>query len=169
MGTLRIHGADCLVTMDQDRREISGGGLFARDGVIEAVGTRDVLPAEADELLDLTGHVVIPGLINTHHHFYQNLTRAVPAAQDALLFGWLQTLYPIWSRMGPDDIHVSTQVALAELALSGCTCSSDHLYIFPNGARLDDEIDAAKETGVRLHATRGAMSVGESKGGLPPD
>ncbi|MBT3556161.1 MAG: 8-oxoguanine deaminase [Rhodospirillales bacterium] len=169
MGTLLIHGADCLVTMDQDRREISGGGLFARDGVIEAVGTRDVLPAEADELLDLTGHVVIPGLINTHHHFYQNLTRAVPAAQDALLFGWLQTLYPIWSRMGPDDIHVSTQVALAELALSGCTCSSDHLYIFPNGARLDDEIDAAKETGVRLHATRGAMSVGESKGGLPPD
>jgi cytosine/adenosine deaminase-related metal-dependent hydrolase len=169
MPTLLVRNADVLVTMDDDRREISGGGLFVRDGVIEAVGTTMELPVTADEILDLKGHVVTPGLINTHHHFYQNLTRAVPIAQDATLFDWLRTLYPIWSRIGPDEIRVSTLVALAELALSGCTCSSDHLYIFPNGARLDDEIEAAREIGVRLHAGRGAMSIGESNGGLPPD
>jgi cytosine/adenosine deaminase-related metal-dependent hydrolase len=169
MSTLLVRGADCLVTMDQVRREITDGGLFIRDGIIEAVGTSADLPDTADEVLDLSGHVVVPGLINTHHHFFQNLTRAVPAAQDALLFEWLQTLYPIWSHLGPDEIRVSALAALAELALSGCTCSSDHLYLFPNGARLDDEIHAAQDIGVRLHATRGAMSVGESKGGLPPD
>ena len=169
MATLLIRNADVLVTMDENRREISGGGLFARDGVIEAVGTAGALPATADEVVDMRGHVVTPGLINTHHHFYQNLTRAVPMAQDATLFDWLRTLYPIWSRIGPDEVRVSTLVALAELALSGCTCSSDHLYIFPNGARLDDEIEAAREIGVRLHATRGAMSIGQSNGGLPPD
>lgn len=169
MSTLLVRSVDCLVTMDPSRREIVDGGLFVRDGVIEAVGSTSELPSQADEILDLSGHVVIPGLINTHHHFYQNLTRAVSAAQDSLLFGWLQTLYPIWSRIGPEEVRVSTLVALSELALSGCTCSSDHLYIFPNGARLDDEIDAARTTGVRLHATRGAMSVGESQGGLPPD
>ncbi|HER25808.1 MAG TPA: 8-oxoguanine deaminase, partial [Rhodospirillales bacterium] len=144
-------------------------GLFAHDGVIQAVGPTSELPDTADHILELAGHVVTPGLINTHHHFYQNLTRAVPAAQDALLFEWLQTLYPIWARIGPDEVRISALVALAELALSGCTISSDHLYIFPNGARLDDEIDAAKEIGVRLHASRGAMSIGESDGGLPPD
>jgi len=169
MATLLVKNADIVVTMDGGRREISGGGLFARDGVIEAVGLTGELPKTADEVLDLKGHVVVPGLINTHHHFYQNLTRAVPAAQDATLFGWLQTLYPIWSRIGPEEVRVSALVALAEMALSGCTCSSDHLYIFPNGARLDDEIDAAHEIGVRLHATRGAMSIGQSDGGLPPD
>ena len=169
MATLLIKNADVLVTMDALRREIPGGGLFARDGVIEAVGSPPDLPETADDILDLTGHVVVPGLINTHHHFYQNLTRAVPSAQDATLFGWLQTLYPIWARIGPQEVRISALVALAEMALSGCTCSSDHLYIFPNGARLDDEIDAAKEIGVRLHASRGAMSIGESLGGLPPD
>ena len=169
MPTLLVRNADVLVTMDATRREIPGGGLFARDGVIETVGTSADLPESADEILDLTGHVVIPGLINTHHHFYQNLTRSVPAAQDATLFEWLKTLYPIWARIGPDEVRVSALVALAEMALSGCTCSSDHLYIFPNGARLDDEIDAAKEIGIRLHASRGAMSIGESDGGLPPD
>jgi len=169
MPTLLAKNANVLVTMDGERREIASGGLFARDGVIEAVGATADLPAEADEILDLSGAVVVPGLINTHHHFYQNLTRAVPAAQDATLFGWLTTLYPIWARMGPEEIFVSAQLALAELALSGCTCSSDHLYMFPNGARLDDEIEAAATIGVRLHATRGAMSIGESAGGLPPD
>jgi len=169
MSTLLAKNADVLVTMDDARLEISGGGLFVRDGVIEAVGTTAEMPATADEILDLRGHVVTPGLINTHHHFYQNLTRAVPMAQDATLFDWLRTLYPIWSRIGPDEVRLSAQVALAELALSGCTCSSDHLYIFPNGARLDDEIEAAREIGVRLHAGRGAMSIGESAGGLPPD
>jgi cytosine/adenosine deaminase-related metal-dependent hydrolase len=155
--------------MDDHRREIPDGGLFVRDGFIEQVGPSAELPAQADDVLNLTGHIVLPGLINTHHHFYQTLTRVVPAAQDANLFNWLKTLYPIWGRMRPEDIYVSTQTALAELALSGCTTASDHLYLFPNGARLDDEIEAAQAVGLRLHASRGSMSLGESKGGLPPD
>ena len=169
MSTLLIRNSEILVTMDAERREISDGGLFVRNGVIEAVDTTANLPKYADEIIDVAGCIVIPGLINTHHHFYQNLTRAVPAAQNATLFDWLRTLYPIWARMGPEEIRISTQLALAELALAGSTCSSDHLYIFPNGARLDDQIDAARDTGMRLHATRGAMSIGESTGGLPPD
>ncbi|SFI75559.1 8-oxoguanine deaminase [Albimonas pacifica] len=169
MGTLLLRHARVLATMDGERREIADGGLFARDGVIEAVGPTATLPAAADEILDVSGCVVIPGLVNTHHHLFQTLTRAVPAGQDALLFGWLQSLYPIWSRMGPEEIHSSALIGLAEMALAGCTLSSDHLYIFPNGARLEDEIDAALRLGVRLHAMRGSMSVGESVGGLPPD
>jgi len=169
MPTLLVKHAAILVTMDDHRREIPDGGLFIRDGFIEQVGPTQDLPQAADEVLDLSGHVVLPGLINTHHHFYQTLTRAVPAAQDANLFNWLKTLYPIWARMVPEDIRVSTQTALAELALSGCTTAADHLYIFPNGSRLDDEILAARDLGVRLHAARGSMSLGESKGGLPPD
>jgi cytosine/adenosine deaminase-related metal-dependent hydrolase len=155
--------------MDDQRREIPGGGFFIRDGFIEQVGLGQVLPETADEVMDLKGYIVLPGLINTHHHFYQTLTRAIPAAQDVNLFNWLKTLYPIWARMTPDDIYISTQTALAELALSGCTTASDHLYLFPNGARLDDEIAAAQVVGLRLHASRGSMSLGESKGGLPPD
>src|SRR3990170_5518038 len=167
--TLLVKNAAVLVTMDGARREIPGGGLFIRDGFIEQVGQSAELPSQADEILDLTGHVVLPGMVNTHHHFYQTLTRAVPAAQNANLFNWLVTLYPIWARLTPEDIRISTQTALAELALSGCTTASDHLYIFPNGSRLDDEIEAAREVGLRLHASRGSMSVGESQGGLPPD
>ena len=169
MSTLLIKHAAILVTMDDHRREIADGGLFVRDGFIEQVGQTAELPEVADAVLDASGQVVLPGLINTHHHFYQTLTRAVPAAQDANLFNWLKTLYPIWAGLTPQDIHTSTQTALAELALSGCTAASDHLYIFPNGSRLDDEIQAALEIGVRLHASRGSMSLGESKGGLPPD
>ncbi len=167
--TTLVKNAAVLVTMDETRREIPGGGLFIRDGFIEQVGPSADLPAEADEVLDLTGHIVLPGMVNTHHHFYQTLTRAVPAAQDANLFNWLKTLYPIWARMRPEDIYISTQTALAELALSGCTTASDHLYLFPNGARLDDEIAAAQDMGMRIHASRGSMSLGESQGGLPPD
>ena len=169
MPTLLARHATVLVTMDDQRREIPDGGLFIRDGFIEQVGATATLPESADEILDLSGHIVAPGLINTHHHFYQTLTRAVPAAQEANLFNWLKTLYPIWGRMGAEDIRISTQTALAELALSGCTAASDHLYIFPNGSRLDDEIQAGLEVGLRLHASRGSMSLGESKGGLPPD
>jgi 8-oxoguanine deaminase len=169
MTTLLVKNAAMLVTMDDQRREIPGGGLFIRDGRIEQVGESGQLPAEADEILDLSDHLVLPGLINTHHHFYQTLTRAVPAAQDANLFNWLKTLYPIWARITPGGIRISTQTALAELALSGCTTASDHLYLFPNGSRLDDEIEAAQAIGLRLHASRGSMSLGESQGGLPPD
>jgi len=167
--TLLIRNADILVTMDEARREIANGGLFARDGVIEQVGPTAELPREADLTLDMRGCVVTPGLVNAHHHMFQNLTRALPAGQDALLFGWLSAHYPLWMRMRPDHIRVSTTVALAELAESGCTTSSDHLYMFPNGARLDDSIDAASEVGLRFHATRGAISIGQSQGGLPPD
>ena len=131
MTTLLIRNVTILVTMDDQRREISGGGMFVRDGFIEQVGPTGELPPTADEVLDLSGYIVLPGLINTHHHFYQTLTRAVPAAQDANLFNWLKTLYPIWARMTPEDIRISTQTALAELALSGCTTASDHLYLFP--------------------------------------
>ena len=168
MTTLLVKNAHIL-TMDDHQTEISDGGLFVRDGFIEQVGRTADLPGTADEVLDLTGHVLVPGLVNTHHHFYQTLTRAVPAAQDANLFNWLKTLYPIWARMNPEDIFISTSTALAELALSGCTTASDHLYLFPNGSKLDDEIAAASEIGLRIHASRGSMSLGESKGGLPPD
>lgn len=162
-----IRNADIVVTMDDTRRELAGADILIEGGKIAAIGTG--LVAEGAETVDAAGCVVTPGLINTHHHLFQTLTRAVPAAQDAALFGWLKTLYPIWSRMTPDDIHLSTQIGLSELALSGCTCSSDHLYLFPNGARLDDSIEAARQIGIRFTATRGAMSIGESKGGLPPD
>ena len=169
MSTLLIKNISILVTMDDHRREIPEGGLFVRDGFFEKVGPTSELPAGADEVLDLSGYLVLPGLVNTHHHFYQTLTRAVPAAQDANLFNWLKTLYPIWARLTPEDIFISTQTALAELALSGCSTASDHLYLFPNGSRLDDEIAAAREMGMRIQASRGSMSLGESKGGLPPD
>lgn len=168
MSSLLIKNA-YVVTMDDQQTELKDAGLFIRDGFIEQVGPTSSLPTQADEVLDLNGHIVLPGLVNTHHHFYQTLTRAVPAAQNANLFNWLKTLYPIWARMTPDDIFTSTQTALAELALSGCTTASDHLYLFPNGSKLDDEIEAGLQIGVRLHASRGSMSLGESQGGLPPD
>ena len=172
--TLLIKNADLLCTMEPSESapfgaELSDSGLFARNGVIEQVGKTISLPGTADQIIDMRGHVVVPGMVNTHHHMFQNLTRAVPAAQNAPLFGWLQTLYPIWSRIGPEHIYWSTALALAELALSGCTTSSDHLYLYPNGARLDDSLAAAADIGLRFHGTRGSMSIGESKGGLPPD
>lgn len=167
MTTLLVKNAHLLVTMDDERREIAGGGLFVRDNVIEAIGPGDTLPDTADTVLDLSGHVVLPGLINTHHHLYQSLTRVI--AQDADLFTWLKTLYPIWANLTDEAIYVSTITGLAELALSGCTTSSDHLYIFPNDCTLDSQIRAAADIGVRFHAARGSMSLGESQGGLPPD
>ena len=166
MAEILIRNADHILTMDDSRRELSGANILIRDGVIVGIGQG--LMAQC-EVIDAAGCVVTPGLVNTHHHLYQTLTRAVPGGQDALLFGWLKTLYPIWSRFGPDEMFVSAQIGLAELALSGCTLSSDHLYLFPNGARLEDTIHAAAELGIRFHPTRGAMSIGESDGGLPPD
>ncbi len=167
MTTLLAKNAQLLITMDDRRREIAGGGIFVRDNVIEAIGPGDTLPDTADTVLDLSGHVVLPGLINTHHHLYQSLTRVI--AQDADLFTWLKTLYPIWANLTDEAIYVSTITGLAELALSGCTTSSDHLYIFPNDCTLDSQIRAAADIGVRFHAARGSMSLGESQGGLPPD
>jgi cytosine/adenosine deaminase-related metal-dependent hydrolase len=167
--TLLVKHADLLVTMDDDQRSISDGSLFVRDNVIEQVGSTAELPADADRVIDARGMIVLPGLVNCHHHLYQTLTRAVPAAQDATLFGWLKTLYPIWAGLTSEGIYTSALVGLAELMLSGCTTASDHLYIYPNGCRIDDEIRAAQEIGVRFQPCRGSMSLGESKGGLPPD
>ena len=167
--TLLVRNARLLVTMDGQRREIAGGGLFARGPAIESVGASDTLPATADEVIDARDQVVLPGLVNTHHHFYQTLTRVLRPAQDATLFDWLRALYPVWARLTPEMMRVSTQLAMAELLLSGCTTTSDHLYLFPNGSRLDDCLEAAPTLGLRFHAARGAMSVGESAGGLPPD
>ncbi|NDJ78062.1 MAG: 8-oxoguanine deaminase [Chloroflexi bacterium] len=169
MSTLLAKSALVVVTMDDQRREIVDGGLFVRDNVIEAVGPTADLPTTADEVLDLSGHVVLPGLVNTHHHMYQTLTRVIPSGQNEELFGWLRALYPIWAGLTGEAVYVSAKLAAAELVLSGCTTSSDHLYIFPNDATLDDEIRGVGEVGLRFHATRGSMSLGESKGGLPPD
>lgn len=167
MPDILIRNAAAVVTMNSTREEISGGDVLIRGGVIAAVGSN--LAAPGAEVVEAKGCVVTPGLVNTHHHLYQTLTRAVPGGQDALLFGWLKTLYPIWAGFGPEEMFISAQIGLAELALSGCTLTSDHLYLFPNGARLDDTIAAAAEVGLRFHPTRGAMSIGESMGGLPPD
>ncbi len=162
-----IKDARVIVTMDPTRRELADCDLLLKDGVIAQIGQNIVAPDV--QVVFAHGCVVTPGLVNTHHHLYQSLTRTVPGGQDALLFGWLKTLYPIWSRFGPDEMFTSAAVGLCELALSGCTLSSDHLYLYPNGARLEDTIFAAQEVGLRFHPTRGAMSIGESQGGLPPD
>ena len=166
MAETLIKNADIILTMDDARQELRQTDILIRCGVIAAVGQG---LSTSGRVFDAAGTIVTPGLVNTHHHLYQTLTRAVPGAQDALLFGWLKRLYPIWARFGPEEMFVSAQVGLAELALSGCTLTSDHLYLFPNGSRLDDTIAAAQEVGLRFHATRGAMSIGESDGGLPPD
>ncbi|WP_103332654.1 8-oxoguanine deaminase [Pseudotabrizicola formosa] len=167
MRDILIKNADVVVTMDATRREVAGADVLLRGGVIAAVGQG--VQAPGAEVVEARGCVVTPGLVNTHHHLYQTLTRAVPGGQDALLFGWLKTLYPIWARFGPEEMFVSAQAGLAELALTGCSLSSDHLYLYPNGARLEDTIEAAATIGLRFHPTRGAMSIGESDGGLPPD
>jgi cytosine/adenosine deaminase-related metal-dependent hydrolase len=176
MMLIALH-ADVLVTMDAQRREIPDGALVTDGPAVQWVGSSSELPVHYQALIDdgsaqvlnMRGKVVIPGLVNTHHHMYQSLTRAVPAAQDAELFGWLQNLYLLWSHLTPEMIYASTQTAMAELMLSGCTTTSDHLYLYPNGAKLDDAIDAARAMGMRFHAARGSMSLGRSKGGLPPD
>ncbi len=172
MITLLIHRAHTLATLDDAQTEWRDASVFIRDHRIEWVGPSRDLPAHlqtADEVLDARRLLVVPGLVNTHHHMVQSLTRAIPGVQNAELFAWLRGLYPIWAGLTPEMVQVSTQVAMAELLLSGCTTSSDHLYIYPNGVRLDDSIDAARQIGMRFVATRGSMSVGQSQGGLPPD
>ena len=156
--------------MDEQRREIHNAAMLVRGGIIEQIGPTGVLAGDSDEVLDLRGrHIVLPGLINTHHHFYQSLTRAVPGAQTNELFAWLKKLYPIWAHLDARGVYASTQMAAAELMLSGCTTSSDHLYVFPNDCSVDEEIRAMTDIGMRFHASRGSMSLGQSAGGLPPD
>src|SRR5260221_4260997 len=169
MATLLVQHGTLLVSMDDDDSRWEDGGIYVVDNVIQQIGSTDQLPQHADQMLDARDMIILPGLVNTHHHFYQTLTRNLPAAQDANLFHWLRTHYPIWAGLTPEAIYISTKIALSELMLSGCTTSSDHTYMWPNGARLDDQIHAATEMGVRFHAARGSMSVGETKGGLPPD
>ncbi len=169
MTSLLIQHAAQLVSMDDADSTWQDGAIYVEDNVIRQIGRTDELPQHADTVLDAHNMLVMPGLVNTHHHFYQTLTRNLPAAQDANLFNWLRTHYPIWAGLTPEAIYISTKVAIAELMLSGCTTSSDHCYIWPNGARLDDQIRAANEMHFRFHAARGSMSVGESQGGLPPD
>ena len=169
MSTLLVRNATVLVTMDGARREIAGGGLFARDGMIEQVGASETLPATADTVLDLAGHVVLPGLVNCHHHLDQTLTRNLPAAQNVNLFRWLTAHYRLWAARTPEASRTATLVGLAELALSGCTTAFDHAYVFRNGCKVDDQIAAAREIGMRFMVSRGSMSLGQSKGGLPPD
>ena len=167
MPSLLVKNATVLVTMDG--REIPDGALYVEDGRIVAVGPTPDLPAVADEVVDLTGHVVVPGLVNTHHHLYQTLTRVFPGAQDVGLFDWLRILYPVWARMTPHHVEVSTRLGLVELAMTGATTVFDHQYLWPNGSRIDDQFAGADGLNIRFVASRGSMSLGESQGGLPPD
>ena len=169
MPTLLLKNAAALLTMDPRQPLIEAGGLLVRDNVIELAGPSADLPQQADSVLDAAGMVVLPGLINTHHHLYQTLTRALPGAQDAELFDWLTRLYPVWGEMEDEAVYHSALVGLAEMALSGCTSSTDHLYMYPNDSSLDATIRAAADLGIRFHPTRGSMSLGQSAGGLPPD
>ena len=173
MNSLLIRNAHCVATFDHAdpalARELRDASILVHGNRVAAIGPAADLPQTADEVIDARGHLVLPGLVNTHHHMYQSLTRAIPAVQNAELFGWLRGLYPIWAGLTPEMVRVSTQVAMAELLMSGCTTSSDHLYLYPNGVRLDDSIEAAHEIGMRFTASRGSISVGQSQGGLPPD
>jgi len=176
MTRLLLEHAEVLVTMDGERREIEDGAVLIHDNCVERVGSSAELQAristdglQPDRRIDASGCIVIPGLVNCHHHLYQTLTRSIGTAEGKSLFDWLQTLYPIWGQMDADAVYISARLGLAELMLSGATTVADHLYLFPNDARLDDEIRAARELGVRFHPTRGSMSLGQSQGGLPPD
>ena len=168
---LLVRNALLVATVDAARRELPGGWVAITNGLISGVGSSLDVPPVAAEIIDASNCLVTPGLINTHHHLYQNLTRAYPPMTNAPLFGWLQTLYPLWRAIDEEAVHVSAWVGLAELALSGCTTSTDHLYLHPHdaGDLLTAEIDAAKDLGMRFHPTRGSMSLSVKDGGLPPD
>jgi cytosine/adenosine deaminase-related metal-dependent hydrolase len=171
MADLLVTGATMVATMDDDRRELAGGWVSITDGLIDGVGTSLDTPPSATETIHVDGCLVTPGLVNTHHHLYQNLTRAYAPMTDKPLFGWLQSLYPLWSAIDEEAVYTSAFVGLAELALSGCTTSTDHLYLHPRhgGDLLSAEIAAARALGVRFHPTRGSMSLSQKDGGLPPD
>jgi len=149
----------------------AGGGLLIRDQKIVELVPKGQAPSEQwDEVFDASEHVIIPGLVNCHHHFYQTLTRCLPAALDKALFPWLKSLYPVWAGLTPELLGVATRLALAELMLSGCTTAADHHYLFPKGLEnaIDVQVDAAKAMGIRVCLTRGSMSLGTDDGGLPP-
>ena len=169
MSTLLVKNAECLITLGDQKSKLPGGGLFVRDNIIEQIGLTEELPREADEVIDATGMAVLPGLVNTHHHFFQSLLRAVPGAQDHGLFDWLVRLFPIFSEVTDEAMYIASLTAMAEMILSGCTTSSDHLYMYPNDVTLDAQVRAAHKIGMRFHATRGSQSLGRSRGGLPPD
>jgi len=171
VGRLLLKNARVLVPEARNPdRDIPNGALVAEDHRIVWVGRSDqVPPGPYDRILDATGCIVLPGLVNTHHHLYQTLTRNLATADGLGLFDWLTTLYPIWARLTPEAAEVSARLGLAELALAGATTVADHLYLFPNGTRLDDTIAAAQAAGIRFHPTRGSMTLGRSQGGLPPD
>jgi cytosine/adenosine deaminase-related metal-dependent hydrolase len=166
-----VRNARLLATMDDARRELAGGWVLIDAGFVTGVGASTDPEPAADEVLDATDCLVTPGLVNGHHHMFQNLTRAWPPMTDKPLFGWLQSVYPKWARLDTEGAYLSAWVALAELALSGCTTSTDHLYLHPRGAGdlLAAEIDAARDLGIRFHPTRGSMSLSVKDGGLPPD
>jgi cytosine/adenosine deaminase-related metal-dependent hydrolase len=169
MSTLLVKNADVLITLGNRQQKLPGGAIFVRDNIIEQIGLSDDLPSQADEVIDAAGLAILPGLVNTHHHFFQSLLRAVPGAQDHGLFDWLVRLFPIFSEVNNDAMHVASLTAMAEMILSGCTTSSDHLYMYPNDIRMEAQVQAAREIGIRFHVTRGSQSLGRSKGGLPPD
>ena len=176
MSTLLLEHAEVLVTMDRDRGEIADGAILVNDRQIQCVGTTSEVrqwlldnKQKADKIIDASGTVILPGLVNCHHHLHQTLTRSIGTAQGLSLFDWLKTLYPIWGKMDSEAVYVSAKLGLVELMLSGATTVADHLYLFPNDVKLDDEIRAAQELGVRFHPSRGSMSLGQSQGGLPPD
>ncbi len=168
MGTLLVRNVRVLVTMDDARREIPHGEMLIRDGFIESVGERNSLPQHADEIIDLTGHIVLPGLINTHHHLYQSLDRAWPPSQDQSLTGWLRGLYPRWEALTPEAIAVAVELGLAEIVLSGCTTVADHQYLWPNGLAASTSFDIAASFGIRFHLGRGGQNVGREQGGFAP-
>jgi cytosine/adenosine deaminase-related metal-dependent hydrolase len=167
--TILLRNAASIATFDATERELAGGWILIAGPQIVAVGAANEPEPPAERTIDASDMVLVPGFVNTHHHFYQTLTRAVPGAQDAELFAWLQCLYPIWARMDPPALRSATAIACAELLLSGCTTASDHTYMWPNGCSIDDQIEVARDAGLRFHASRGSMSIGVSQGGLPPD
>lgn len=169
MSTILLEHIDTLATFDEDRTRLKNAWILIRDQIIEAVGTGSTPPPQADKRIDLSGYVVLPGLINTHHHLFQCLLRNIPVLQDITLFPWLHSMYLLMSEVHDEDYYTASKINHAELLLSGCTTNVDHAYLKVNDMKFDTQIQAAQEMGIRFHLARGSFSVGQSKGGLPPD
>ncbi|MGM0471041.1 MAG: 8-oxoguanine deaminase [Bacillota bacterium] len=172
MTTTLIKNADQIITMDDEKRVLTDCNILIEDGEIKELGPEVKNDGNVDKVIDAQDKFVFPGLVNTHHHFYQTLTRCIPEVQNVELFQWLKTLYPIWANLTVEAVQTSTFVALGELLKTGCTTSTDHHYVFPQGISdklIDEQIKSAQKLGVRFHPTRGSMSLGEDDGGLPPN